>query len=159
MTERGSWLARQPVWRRRLLGGLTAYVVLLLVLGALGLAPSTSLFAAFFVAAVSVLAFVADRWGDTQPDLWPAPSPSTVGLGRGADHQAAALARDLHAQLCVVVADKVARRHGRDVLADPHAARELLPPDLAELVLGPPDERRLTEPVSLSHLLDRIESL
>ena len=177
MTERGSWLARQPVWRRRLLGGLTAYVVLLLALGGLGLAPSTSLFAAFFVAAVSFLAFVADRWGDTQPDLWPTPSPSTVGLGRGADHQAAALARrlasaaeapeatranlarDLHAQLCVVVADKVARRHGRDVLADPHAARELLPPDLVELVLGPPDERRLTEPISLSHLLDRIESL
>lgn len=177
MSGRSSWLGAQPVWRRRLIGGLTAYVVLLLALGALGLAPSPSLFAAFIIAVVSVLAFVADRQADTQPELWPAPSASTVGLGRGGDPKATALARrlasvaeapadtrahlaqDLHAQLVIVVADRVLRRHGRDVLTDPAAARELLAPDLAELVLGAPDERRLTEPAALSRLLDRIESL
>lgn len=177
MSDGSSRLGRQPEWRRRLIGGLTAYVVLLLALGALGLEPSPGLFAAFLVAAVSVLAFFADRRGDSQPELWPTPSASTPGLGRGADHKATALARrlasiaeapqgtranlarDLHVQLSVVVADRVLRRHGRDVLTDPAAAREVLPPDLAELVLGPPDERRLTDPATLSHLLDRIESL
>ena len=176
MSDRRSRSARQPAWRRRLIGGFTAYAVLLLVLEALGLDPSPALFAAFVVAALSVLAFLGDRQRDTAP-LWPVQSASTVGLGRGADHKATALARrlaavaeapeairenlakDVHAELSVVVADKVQRRHGRDVLTDPAAARELLPPELAELVLQPPDVHRLTEPAALSDLLDRIESL
>jgi len=177
VSDRRSRSARQPAWRRRLIGGFTAYVVLLLVLEALGLDPSPALFAAFVVAALSVLAFLGDRQRDTAPQLWPVQSASTVGLGRGADHKATALARrlaavaeapeairenlakDVHAELSVVVADKVQRRHGRDVLTDPAAARELLPPELAELVLQPPDVHRLTEPAALSDLLDRIESL
>jgi hypothetical protein len=176
-SERRARFGGRPLWRRRLISAVTAYVVLLAALGALGLDPSPPLFAAFFVAALSVSAFVGDRLGDNQPEQWPSRNASTFGLGRGADHQATALARrlaavgegppqtranlarELHTQLGVVVADRVQRRHGRDILSDPGAARELLPPDLAQLVLDPPDERRLTEPASLSHLLDRIESL
>ena len=172
-----SRFARQPAWRRRLITGLTAYVVLLAALGGLGLGPSPALFAAFFAAAGSALVYLADRMGDSQAETWPTRGPSTTGLGRGADHRAPALARrlagvarapegtranlaqDLHAQLSAVVADRVQHLHGRDLLTDLTASRELLPPDLAEFVLGPPDERRLTDPAALTHLLDRIESL
>ncbi len=178
MTGRlSSRFASQPLWRRRLIAGLTAYVLVLLALQALGFEPSPALFAALLVLVVTGAAYLDDRSADTQPYPWPVQSVPTTGLGRGADHRAtslarrlatiseagdsarAALAHQLHSQLTQAVADRVRHAHGRDVLADAGAARELLPPDLAAFVSHPPDARQLTEPGPLARLLDRIESL
>ncbi len=176
MTPRG-WFARQPTWRRRLLGGITAYVLLVVVLQALGLAPSLPLVAVLLVAGMTVTGYVGDRLGDSAPHPWPTSGVSTVGIGRGADPRAmstarrlagaretdaggrARLAADLHAQLVAVVVDAVLRREGHDLRTEPDAALTLLHPELADLVLCPPDERQLTDPASLTRLLDRIELL
>ena len=67
------------------------------------------------------------------------------------------LASDLQRQLKVVLADRVRRERGWDIVAHPDLAYEALPSDLADLVTRPPD-LRLADAQYLSALLDRIES-
>lgn len=167
-------LADQPPGRRRVLRGLLAYAVVMVLLVALGLSPSPVLLAAFFLAGGVLLAFCGDHVLDSGGEPWITTGPSTVGLGRGSDHRTVALARrlaarsnepgqranlaaELHQQLRAVLADQVRRERGRDILAEPGAARDVLPPDLADLVEGPPDSR-LADARYLSAVLDRIES-
>lgn len=168
-----------PKGRRRLLGVVAGYLVLLALLQALGLSPKPLLIAAAFVAVGSVLLYVDGRLDDNTPSAWPRLGASTLGLGRGADHRTTSLARrlaglatatagsrrqlalDLHGQVVRVMVGRVRRAHGRDLLTDP-TARELLPADLALLLADPVDERvldRLVDPPALTRLLDRIESL
>lgn len=167
-------LSDQPPFRRRVLRALLAYAFVMVALVALGLSPSPILLAAFFVAGGAVAAFCTEHVADSVGDAWTATRPSTVGLGRGADHKTVALGRrlaarsnepgqrahlaaELHDQLRAVLADQVRRERGRDILREPGAARDVLPPDLADLVEGPPDPR-LVDARYLSALLDRIES-
>ena len=170
-----SWRLRdQPTGRRRLLQAGLAYAVVLLGLVALGLSPNALLLGAFFVVGLAVVAFFADRFLDSQGELWFPGNPSMTGLGRGSDHRTVALARrlanrekdasqrrnlaaEIQRQLQVVLADRVRRERGWDIIARPDLAYEALPGDLADLVARPPDPR-LVEPEYLSALLDRIES-
>lgn len=168
-----------PKERRRLLGAFAAYLVLLVLLQILGLSPSPLLIAALFVAGGSVLLYVEGRVDDNAAVAWPRLGPSTLGLGRGADHRTTSLARrleglatasagsrrqlalDLHRQVVTVMAGRVRRTHGRDIITSP-SARALLPADLALLLADPVDEQvldRLVDPAALTRLLDRIESL
>ena len=57
----------------------------------------------------------------------------------------------------LVLADRVRRERGWDIVAHPDLAYEALPSDLADLVTRPPD-LRLADAQYLSALLDRIES-
>lgn len=164
---------------RRLLGVVAAYLVLLVLLQVLDLSPSPLLIAALFVAVGALLLYVDGRLDDNTPSAWPRLGASTLGLGRGADHRTTSLARrlggvdgassgsrrllalDLQGQVVLVMAGRIRRAHGRDVLTDP-AARALLPADLALLLADPVDEKvldRLVDPTALTRLLDRIESL
>src|SRR6478609_5243343 len=132
------------------------------------------LVAAFFLAAATVFVVFSERLTSSYSEPWIVNPPSTAGLGRGSDHRTAALARrlesrvnepsqrrnlagDLQRQLKVVLADRVRRERGWDIVAHPDLAYEALPPDLADLVTRPPD-LRLADAHYLSALLDRIES-
>ena len=162
-----------------MLGAVAAYLVLLVLLQVLDLSPSALLLAALFIAGGSVFVYVDGRLDDNTPSAWPRLGASTLGLGRGTDHRTTSLARrlaaldtasagsrrqlavDIRTQVVVVMAGRVRRAHGRDLLTDP-AAHALVPPDLALLLEDPIDERvldRLVDPVALTRLLDRIESL
>lgn len=170
-----TWRLRdQPVWRARAIRATAAYVVLMVVLVVLGVSPSPVLIAALFVAGTAVTGFLSDRFLDSHGEAWTTPGASTIGLGRGGDHRTVALARrladpgsdpqqrahlaaDLQRQLAAVLADRVARERGIDLLADPARADDVLPPDLADLVVRPADPR-LVEPAYLSAVLDRIEA-
>jgi hypothetical protein len=169
------WRLRdQPVWRARTIRAVLAYVVVLLALVALDLSPSPALLGALFVAGTVVVGFFADRFADSHGEAWVTPGQSTLGVGRGGDHRTVALARrladpgqqpeqrlhlaaDLQRSLTAVLADRVARERGVDLVAHPELAFDVLPSDLAELVAKPPDPR-LTDVAYLSGVLDRIES-
>lgn len=169
------WRLRdQPVWRARIIRAVLAYAVVMLVLVALGLSPSPLLIGAIFAAGTAVVAFFGDRFVGSHGEAWVTPGQSTMGLGRGGDHRTVALSRrladpgrqpeqrahlasDLQRQLSAVLADRVLRERGVDLVAHTHRAYDVLPPDLADLVARPPDPR-LCDPAYLSALLDRIES-
>lgn len=166
---------RSP-WPRRVAGTLAAWAAAVLVLGALGLSPSVPLLGATVLAGASLVFRLLDTVAHPSSGRWPPRVVSSTGLGRGADHEvaslarrlagapetpeaAAAVARDLHALLCRVASDRVLARHGFVVAEDHDRAREVLPPDVLELLTGPPRAEQLTDPAALDHLLDRIESL
>ncbi|MEO7233861.1 MAG: hypothetical protein ABIW80_00655 [Lapillicoccus sp.] len=170
-----SWRLRdQPVWRARVIRAVVGYVVLMLALVLLGVSPSPVLVAALVVAGTIVMAFFSDRFSESHGEAWVTPGQSTLGLGRGGDHRTVALSRrladpgrdpqqrahlaaDLQRQLAAVLADRVARERGVDLLAHPDRAYDVLPSDLADLVAQPPDPR-LVDAAYLGAVLDRIEA-
>ena len=150
------------------------YAVTMVFLVLIGVSPSPVLVAAFFLAATTILAVFSERFVGSYGETWVVNPPSTSGLGRGSEHRTSALARrlearagdpsqrrnlaaDLQRQLQLVLADRVRRERGWDILAHPDLAYEALPSDLADLVTRPPD-LRLADARYLSALLDRIES-
>ena len=160
--------------RRLVIRVAILYAVTMVVLVLLGVSPSPALVAAFFVAATTIFAVFSERFTGSHAESWTVNLPSTAGLGRGSDHRTSALARrlearagdpsqrrnlaaDLQRQLRLVLADRVRRERGWDILAHPDLAYEALPSDLADLVTRPPD-LRLADAQFLSALLDRIES-
>ncbi len=84
-------------------------------------------------------------------------SPAASRPARHDASQRRNLATDLQRQLRVVLADRVRRERGWDIVAHPELAYEALPPDLADLMTRPAD-LRLADVTYLSALLDRIES-
>lgn len=160
---------------RAVLWGVAAYVGTVVVLSLLGLSPSVLLVAAVFVVAGTVAVHLDSRLADTLDGEWPRAGASTQGLGRGSDHRTASLARrladartatpgarallvgEVHADLVAAIASRTRRAHGLDPRTDARGLA-LLPPDLAALVVEPPDDR-LLDPDHLAHLLDRTESL
>ncbi|MEP6797612.1 MAG: hypothetical protein ABI890_05660 [Lapillicoccus sp.] len=167
------------LWRRPLVGAVAAYLVLVVLLQALGLNPSPPMFAGLFLAVGAVAVYVDGRIADNDPTAWPRLGASALGLGRGADHRTTSLARrlesvgtatpgsrrqlaaDIHRQLVPVIVGRLRRSRGRD-LTDDAEALALLPPEVAALLADPVDERvldRLVDPTTLARLLDRIESL
>ena len=163
-----------PSGRRLVVRVVILYAVTMLFLVLLQVSPSPVLVAAFFLAAATVFAVFSERFTSSHSEPWIVNPPSTAGLGRGSDHRTAALARrlearvnepsqrrnlasDLQRQLKVVLADRVRRERGWDIIAHPDLAYEALPSDLADLVTRPPD-LRLADAQYLSALLDRIES-
>jgi hypothetical protein len=170
-----AWRLRdQPAWRARIIRAVAAYAALMLFLVVLGVQPSPLLIAALLVAATLVMAYVSDRFMDSHGEAWVTPGQSTLGLGRGGDHRTVALSRrladpgrqpdqrrhlaaDLQQQLAAVLVDRVVRERGVDLAAHPDLAHDVLPSDLAALVISPPD-LRLVDPAYLSSVLDRIES-
>jgi hypothetical protein len=160
--------------RRLVLRVALLYAATMIFLVLIGVAPSPFLVAAFFLAATTIFVVFSDRFTGSHGEPWIVNPPSTAGLGRGSDHRTAALARrlearagdpsqrrnlaaDLQRQLQLVLADRVRRERGWDIIANPGLAYEALPSDLADLVTGPPD-LRLADAQYLSALLDRIES-
>ena len=167
-------LPELPNGRRLVMRVVLLYAVTMVFLVLLGVSPSPVLIAAFFLAATTVFVVFSERFTSSHGEAWIVNPPSTAGLGRGSDHRTAALARrlesratepgqrrnlagDLQRQLRVVLADRVRRERGWDIVAHPELAYEALPPDLADLVARPAD-LRLTDVQYLSALLDRIES-
>jgi hypothetical protein len=163
-----------PDRRRLVLRVVVLYAVTMVFLVLLGVSPSPVLVAAFFLAAAVVFAVFSERFTGSYGEPWIVSAPSTAGLGRGSDHRTTALARrlearanepsqrrnlaaDLQKQLRVVLADRVRRERGWDILAHPELAYDALPSDLADLMTRPPD-MRLADAHYLSALLDRIES-
>ena len=163
-----------PDRRRLVLRVMVLYAVTMVFLVLLGVSPSPVLVAAFFLAAAVVFAVFSERFTGSYSEPWIVSAPSTAGLGRGSDHRTTALARrlearanepsqrrnlaaDLQKQLRVVLADRVRRERGWDILAHPELAYDALPSDLADLMTRPPD-MRLADAHYLSALLDRIES-
>ena len=163
-----------PNGRRLVVRVVLLYAVTMVFLVLLGVSPSPVLIAAFFLAATTVFVVFSERFTGSHSEAWVVNPPSTSGLGRGSDHRTAALARrlesratepgqrrnlagDLQRQLRVVLADRVRRERGWDIVAHPELAYEALPPDLADLVARPAD-LRLADVRYLSALLDRIES-
>jgi len=160
--------------RRLVLRVALLYAATMVFLVLIGVSPSPFLIAAFFVAGTTIFAVFSERFTGSHSEPWIVNPPSTAGLGRGSDHRTSALARrlearatdpsqrrnlaaDLQRQLQVVLADRVRRERGWDILARPDLAYEALPSDLADLVTRPPD-LRLVDAQYLSALLDRIES-
>ena len=160
--------------RRLVLRVALLYAATMVFLVLIGVSPSPFLVAAFFLAATTVFAVFSERFTGSYSEPWIVNPPSTAGLGRGSDHRTSALARrlearaadpsqrrnlaaDLQHQLRLVLADKVRRERGWDILAHPDLAYEALPSDLADLVTRAPD-LRLADAQYLSALLDRIES-
>jgi hypothetical protein len=130
--------------------------------------------ASFPVAATTAFAVFSERFIDSHVEPWVVSPPSTAGLGRGSDHRTSALARrlearvhepgqrrnlaaDLQKQLRVVLADRVRRERGWDLIAHPELAHDALPSDLADIMTRPPD-MRLADAQYLAAVLDRIES-
>ena len=163
-----------PDGRRLVLRVAIVYAVTMVFLVLLGVSPSPVLVAAFFLAAAVVFAVFSERFSGSYSEPWVVSPPSTAGLGRGSDHRTSALARRLEArvsepsqrrnlagevqrQLRVVLADRVRRERGWDILARPELAYDALPSDLADVMTRPPD-LRLADVQYLSALLDRIES-
>ncbi|MEP6649358.1 MAG: hypothetical protein ABJA74_05525 [Lapillicoccus sp.] len=163
-----------PTGRRLVVRVVLLYAVTMVVLVLLDVSPSPILVAAFFLAAATVFAVFSERFASSHSEAWVVNPPSTAGLGRGSDHRTSALARRLEArvnepsqrrnlagelqkQLKIVLADRVRRERGWDILAHPELAHEALPSDLADIVTRPPD-LRLADAQYLSALLDRIES-
>ena len=163
-----------PDGRRLVFRVVVLYAVTMVFLVLLGVSPSPVLIAAFFLAAAVVFAVFSERFAGSYSEPWIVSPPSTAGLGRGSDHRTSALARrlearvnepnqrrnlaaDLQRQLRVVLADRVRRERGWDILAHPELAYDALPSDLADLMTRPPD-LRLVDAHYLSALLDRIES-
>lgn len=163
-----------PNGRRLVVRVVVLYAVTMLFLVLLGVSPSPVLVAAFFLAGATVFVVFSERFTGSHSEAWVVAPASTAGLGRGSDHRTTALARrlearaddasqrrnlatDLQRQLRVVLADRVRRERGWDIVAHPELAHEALPPDLADLMTRPPD-LRLADVTYLSALLDRIES-
>lgn len=163
-----------PDGRRLVVRVAALYAVTMLFLVLLGVSPSPVLVAAFFLAAAVVFAVFSERFSGSYGEPWIVSPPSTAGLGRGSDHRTSALARRLEAratepsqrrnlaaelqqQLRIVLADRVRRERGWDIVAHPELAYDALPSDLADLVTRPPD-LRLPDVQYLSAVLDRIES-
>ena len=163
-----------PDGRRLVVRVAVLYAVTMLFLVLLGVSPSPVLVAAFFLAAAVVFAVFSERFSGSYGEPWIVSPPSTAGLGRGSDHRTSALARRLEAratepsqrrnlaaelqqQLRIVLADRVRRERGWDIVAHPELAYDALPSDLADLVTRPPD-LRLPDVQYLSAVLDRIES-
>jgi hypothetical protein len=169
-----SGLRGLPSGRRLLVRVALLYAATMVFLVLLDLSPSPVLIAAFFAAATTVFAVFSERFTESHVEPWVVSPPSTAGLGRGSDHRTSALARrlearahepgqrrnlaaDLQKQLQGVLADRVRRERGWDLLAHPELAHDALPSDLADLMTGPPD-LRLADARYLSAVLDRIES-
>ncbi len=167
-------LRQLPSRRRLLVRVALLYAATMIFLVLLDVSPSPVLVAAFFVAAATVFAVFTERFTDSHVEPWVVSPPSTAGLGRGSDHRTSALARrlearahepgqrrnlaaDLQKQLQMVLADRVRRERGWDLLAHPELAHDALPSDLADLMTRPPD-MRLADASYLSAVLDRIES-
>ena len=163
-----------PDGRRLVIRAAGLYAATMVFLVLLGVSPSPVLVAAFFLAAAVVFAVFSERFSGSYSEPWIVSPPSTAGLGRGADHRTSALARRLEAradepsqrrnlaaelqqQLRIVLADRVRRERGWDIVAHPELAYDALPSDLADLVTRPPD-LRLPDVQYLSAVLDRIES-
>jgi hypothetical protein len=167
-------LRELPGGRRLVVRVVLLYAATMIFLVLLGVSPSPVLVAAFFLAGTTIFVAFTERFIGSQSEAWIVNPPSIAGLGRGSDHRTSALARrlearaddpsqrlnlaaDLQKQLRVVLADRVRRERGWDVLAHPDLAYEALPSDLADLITRPPD-LRLADVQYLSALLDRIES-
>lgn len=163
-----------PDGRRLVIRVALLYAVTMVFLVLLGVSPSPVLVAAFFLVAAVVFAVFSERFSGSYSEPWIVSPPSTAGLGRGSDHRTSALARRLEAradepsqrrnlaaelqqQLRIVLADRVRRERGWDIMAHPELAYDALPSDLADLVTRPPD-LRLPDVRYLSAVLDRIES-
>lgn len=163
-----------PDGRRLVIRVALLYAVTMVFLVLLGVSPSPVLVAAFFLVAAVVFAVFSERFSGSYSEPWIVSPPSTAGLGRGSDHRTSALARRLEAranepsqrrnlaaelqqQLRIVLADRVRRERGWDIMAHPELAYDALPSDLADLVTRPPD-LRLPDVQYLSAVLDRIES-
>jgi hypothetical protein len=163
-----------PTGRRLVVRVALLYAGTMVFLVLLDVSPSPVLVAAFFATAATIFAIFSERFTSSYSEPWVVNPPSMAGLGRGSDHRTSALARrlearvdepgqrrnlaaDLQKQLRLVLADRVRRERGWDIVAHPEFAYDALPPDLADLVTRPPD-LRLADAQYLSALLDRIES-
>jgi hypothetical protein len=148
-------------------------VVVFVVLHVLGTSPNPVLFGAL---AVLLVCLRTTDDADVGPVVgpWAAGDLTSAEERLGSDHVTRALARDLadvrrdsvggrelaarlHRRICAVLEARVWRIQGVDLRANAQFARRLLPEDLADIYLSPPDAA-LLRPERLDALLARIES-
>jgi len=168
------WRGLPPVWRARVLNAVIAWAIVVGVLSIVGMSPSAPILAALTIAGLALLLVL-----DTEPDAgergWYAGDLTGVTSGRGSDHRTNALAdhlalvqsspdtteeivRRIHVRLQTILESIVWARMGIDLRRNAEWARTLLPGDLADFYLSPPDPAAL-RPIALDRLLTRIEEL
>lgn len=152
---------------------VAAFAVVFVALQLLGSAPDPLLFAAL---AVVTMCLVSAAGADTGPPAgpWAAEDLSRVGERWGSDHETTALARDLallrenptataelavrvHRRIGAILEARVWHTNSVDLRPNPQWARQLLPEDLAEVYLSPPDAG-LLRPERLAQLVARMEA-
>lgn len=152
---------------------VASFVVVFVALQLLGNAPNPLLFAAL---AVVTMCLVSAASADPGPSAgpWAAEDLTHVGERWGSDHLTTALARDLsgprenptatvelairvHRRIGAILEARVWRTHGVDLRSNPQWARQVLPEDLAEVYLGPPDAG-LLRAERLAQLVARMEA-
>lgn len=174
MNPLAHWRRLPPVWRGRVIKVLSAWAIVVVVLTIVGMSPSAPILAALTLAGLALLLVL-----ETEPDAgergWYAGDLTGVTIGRGSDHQTNALAdhlalvqsspdtteeivRRIHLRLRTILESIVWARMGIDLRRNAEWARSLLPGDLADFYLGPPNPASL-HPIALDRLLTRIEEL
>ena len=152
---------------------LVVFVVGFSALYLLGFSPDPVLFGA---GAVLVLCIAAAADAETAPlaGSWTAGDLSSTAERLGSDHVTTTLARDLaqlrddshiatelaarvHRRISAILEARVWRNQGVDLRSNVAWARQILPPDLADIYVGPPDPR-LLQPDRLGELIARIEA-
>lgn len=152
-------------WRRRLLGGVVTYAVLEVGLELAKADPDPLRLAALVACGVAVLGLLGDALADAEPS-WDVPVDVPSLRERGdprlrhyvglIDAHLAARNPDpaLRDRLRLLAAQVLAQRHA--LALDDARARDLVPPELAAVIDGPP--RRLA-PAEIDRCLTQIEEL
>lgn len=160
-------------WRRALRFALT-WLAVVLGLAGLGLQPAVPLLAAVAVAAYTLVVTVEEPVRE-EISSWVSGDLSGVSLTRGSDHRTTALAEQLarvpanpdtmvelsrrvHQRLCAVLDARVWRAQHIDLPRNMEWARQILPPELADLYLLDPTPD-LLRAETLDRHLTRIEQL
>jgi len=170
-----SLVSRVAAYRRFPSVQVGAIVVAVFVaLQLLGYAPNPLLFAGLVLVSMCLVR-AADIETGPPPGRWAAEDLTHAGELWGSDHITTALARDLsrprenssaaaelavrvHRRIGAVLEARAWRTHGLDLRSNPQWARELLPDDLADVYLGPPDVDLLRAD-RLAEIVARMEGL
>lgn len=152
---------------------LVVFVVGFSALYLLGFSPDPVLFGAGAVLVLCIAA-AADAETGPPPGSWTADDLTKAAERLGSDHVTTALARDLaqrgddsvvatelaarvHQRVSAILEARVWRTQGVDLRSNEAWARQVLPADLADIYLGPPDPG-LLRPDRLGELVARIEA-
>jgi hypothetical protein len=158
------------LWRRRLLGTAVLWLSAVAALGLAGLQPSVVVLAALAAAGAGTLWVALDLADRAESVDW-RPSGETASSTTGSDGRVRALRRQLgdqerfgadprlHAHLVDLLDERLSAAHGVSRTTDPTRAAALLGPDLVAFVAAAPVDAGLTDPLRLTALISRIESI
>jgi len=166
-------LALLRPWRRRILGVLITWAVVVLFAALVGLRPDVPRLAAGFVALATVAWYAADHVAGQARTSWPLTDQDLTTGNRGNDFRVTNLAarleaantrsegrpevvHDLHGTLSAIIRERLYAKHGIVIEEEPKWAEGVMPKELWDFLvtLPPPD---LYRPDRLDQILRRIE--